>query len=91
MGNEIQLAPDGPEGRGRAAAPRARLEKGDGLVIDGVWHAYLDRSYWAAGMAAAFVIWIVTGIAGQAIIEQFLDFVFGGELNIQAELCPEIV
>jgi len=29
--------------------------------------------------------------AGQAVIEQFFDFVLGGELNIQAELCPEIV
>ena len=29
--------------------------------------------------------------AGPTVIEQFFDFVLGGELDIQAELCPEIV
>jgi hypothetical protein len=29
--------------------------------------------------------------AGPTVIEQFFDFVLGGELNIQAKLCPEIV
>ena len=40
MRHEIQLVPAGMEDRFRAA-PRARLEKGDGLIINGVWHAYL--------------------------------------------------
>lgn len=79
MGNEIQLVPDGPEGRGRAAVPRARLEKGDGLVIDGVWYAYLGSDQ--EGVRAR--VMDGTGVERKLTHWQFFSLYYASRLEIR--------